>query len=127
MEKRNRKVGPLKKITLILEAGMEPETMDITRSPVSYDFIYGTGSQGLSPFEFALADKKAGDIVNLHLRGEEIPSFFQHLSIPQLAVLDGVSAFYLTVRVVEVSEPEQREILKAMAEAAECGDSCCGH
>jgi hypothetical protein len=127
MEERNAKVGPLKKITLILEAGRQPVTMDLTREPVSYNFIYGTGIQGLSPFEFALADKRAGDVLNLHLRGEEIPSFFQHLFIPQLAVLDGVGAFYLRVRVVEVSEPDQREIIKAMAEAAACGDSCCGH
>jgi hypothetical protein len=127
MEKGNANVGPLKKITLILEAGTQTESMDLTREPVSYNFIYGIGINGLSPFEFALADKKVGDILNLHLRGEEMPTFFQHLSIPQLAVLDGVSAFFLRVRVVEVSEPDQREIIKAMAEAAACGDSCCGH
>jgi hypothetical protein len=127
MEKRSAKVGPWKKITLILEAGMEPETMDLTHEPVSYDFIYGTGMQGLSPFEFALADKRAGDILDLRLRREEMRSFFQHLSIPQLTVLKGISTFYLKVQVVGISEPDQREIIKAMAEAAECGDSCCGH
>ena len=127
MEERNAKVGPLKKITLILEAGMEPETMDLTREPVSYDFIYGIGMQGLSPFEFALSDKRAGDILDFRLRGEEMLSFFQHLSIPQLTVLEGVSSFHLKVQVVGITEPDQREIIKAMAEAAERGDSCCCH
>jgi hypothetical protein len=127
MGKGSANVELFKKITLILEAGMQAEAMDFTREPVSYNFIYGIGNKGLSPFEFALADKKAGDILNLHLRAEEMPSFFQHLVIPQLALPDGTSAFYLKVRVVEVSEPDQREIIKAMADAVECGDSCCGH
>jgi hypothetical protein len=127
MGERKEKVGHLKKISLLLEAGMHPETMDLTRKPVSYDFIYGTGIQGLSPFEFALADKGEDDILTIRLRGEEMPSFFQHLFIPQLTVLEGASTFYLKVHVVGISEPDQREIIKAMAEAAECGDSCCGH
>jgi hypothetical protein len=120
-------VGHLKKISLRLEAGANPETMDLTREPVSYDFIYGTGSQGLSPFEFALAHKRAGDILNLPIRGEEIPRFFQHLVIPQVTTLVGAGAFCIRVQVLGVSEPDQREIIKAMAEAAGCGDSCCGH
>jgi hypothetical protein len=98
-----------------------------TREPVSCNIIYGIGMQGLSPFEFALAGKRAGDILNLHLRGEEIPTFFQHLFIPQLAILEGMNTFYLRVRVVDVSEPDEREIIKEMAEAASRSDSCCGH
>jgi hypothetical protein len=127
MEEKDEKVGHLKKISVRMEAGKHAETMDLTREPVPCDFIYGTGMQGLSPFEFELADKRAGDILTVHLRGEEIPRFFEHLCIPQLTILEGVSAFYLRVRIVEVSEPDQREIIKAMAEAAACGDSCCGH
>jgi hypothetical protein len=127
MEEKDEKVGQLKKISLRLEAGTNPDIMDLTPEPVSYDFIYGTGIRGLSPFEFALADKRVGDIFNLHLRGEEIPRFFQHLFVPQLTTLGGVGAFCIRVRVVEVSEPDQREIIKAMAEAAACGDSCCSH
>jgi hypothetical protein len=127
MEEKEEKVGPMKKISLRLEAGANPETMDFTREPVFCEFIYGTGSQGLSPFEFALAHKRAGDILNLPIRGEEVPGFFQHLFIPQLTTLVGVDAFCIRVQVLGVSEPDQREIIKAMAEAAGCGDSCCGH
>jgi hypothetical protein len=127
VEEKDDRVGHLKKISLRLEAGTHAEAMDLIREPVSCDFIYGIGMQGLSPFEFTLADKKAGDILNLHLRAEELPRFFQHLFIPQLAILEGMNVFYLRVRVVDVSEPDQREIIKAMAEAAACGDSCCGH
>jgi hypothetical protein len=127
MQEKDKEVLYLKKISLCLEAGTHAEMMDFTREPVSCNIIYGIGMQGLSPFEFALAGKRAGDILNLHLRGEEIPTFFQHLFIPQLAILEGMNTFYLRVRVVDVSEPDEREIIKEMAEAASRSDSCCGH
>jgi hypothetical protein len=127
MEERKERVGSLKKVSLRLEAGTDGETMDLIREPLSYEFIYGTGIPGLSPLEYALAGKREGDILNLHLRGGETPKFFQHLFIPQLAVLEGHGALYLRVHIVDVSEPDPREIIKAMAEAAACGDSCCGH
>jgi hypothetical protein len=34
--------------------------------------------------------------------------------------------FTLKARIEGVSEPDPREIIKAMAEAAECGSHCCG-
>ncbi len=120
-------VGPLKKISLLLEAGTGPDKMDLTFEPIPFEFIFGAGSQGLSPFEFQLADKKEGNGLSMHIRVEELSDLFQHLLIPSLAIPESVSAIYLNVKIVKVSEADPKEVIKAMAEAAGCQDHCCGH
>ena len=120
-------VGPLRKISLLLEAGTELGKTDLTAGPIAFDFIYGAGTQGLCPFEFQLADKREGDGLSLPVRGEEVAELFQHLLVPSLAALGSVDAFCLQVKIVKVSEASPKEVIKAMAEAAACGDHCCGH
>jgi len=120
-------IGPLKKIRLLLEAGTGPGMMDFTVEPIPFEFVFGAGSQGLSPFEFQLANKKEGDGLSMHVRAEELPDLFLHLLIPSLAVPESISSFYLKVRILSVSEADPKEVIKAMAEAAACGDHCCGH
>ena len=120
-------VGPLKKISLRLEAGTGSGKTDLTAGPIAFEFIFGVGSQGLSPFEFELADKKEGDGLSLHVRGEEIVDLLQHLLVPSLAALEGVHAFSLKVNIVGVNEADPKEVIKAIAEAGSCGDHCCGH
>jgi len=120
-------IGPLKKISLLLEAGTGPDKTDLTAGPIAFEFIFGAGSQGLCPFEFQLADKKEGDALSMRVRGEELADLFQHLLMSALAVLESVGAFYLKVKIVRVSEADPKEVIKAMAEAGSCGDHCCGH
>jgi hypothetical protein len=120
-------IGPLKKISLLLEAGTGPDKTDLTAAPIAFEFIFGAGSQGLCPFEFQLADKKEGDALSMRVRGEELADLFQHLLMSALAVLESVGAFYLKVKIVRVSEADPKEVIKAMAEAGSCGDHCCGH
>jgi hypothetical protein len=127
MQENVKVVGPLKKISLLLEAGTGPDKRDLTAEPTPFEFIFGAGSQGLSPFEFQLADKEEGDGLSLHIRGEELSGLFQHLLIPSLRIPESISAFYLNVQIVKVSEADPKEVIKAMAEAAACGDRCCGH
>jgi hypothetical protein len=127
MDEIDRKVGHLKKISVLLQAGTKPETMDLTGEPIPYDFIYGVGTRGLSPFEFELANKAGGDELVLPMNTEEMPDFFCHHFIPQSAIPEGVESFYLRIRIVQVSAPDRREIIKAMAEAAACESGCCGH
>jgi hypothetical protein len=127
MNEELQTIGPLKKIGLLLEAGTGPEKTDLTVGPISFEFIFGAGSQGLCPFEFQLAGKKEGDALSLRVRGEELVDLFHHLLIPSLAVLESVGAFYLKVKIVRVSEADPKEVIKAMAEAGSCGDHCCGH
>ena len=122
-----RAVGPLRKISLLLEAGTGPDKTDLTAGPIAFEFIFGAGSQGLCPFEFQLAAKKEGDGLSMRVRGEELVDLFQHLLISSLAVLESVGAFYLKVKIVRVSEADPKEVIKAMAESSSCGDHCCGH
>lgn len=112
------KIENLKKVSLLLEVG---------NRATPFEFIFGIGTEGLSPFEFELAGKKVGDVVALQLRGEEVPHTFQHLMIPALDRLEGKDSFLLKVRVEKVSPADQKEVIKAMAEIASCGDHCCGH
>ena len=121
------KIESLKKVTLSIEAGTTPESMDLTPQPSLFEFIYGLGSRGLAPIEFQLADKTVEDEVRLQIRGEEIPQVFQHLILPPIKIFEGVDVLYLRFRVIKIFPADQREVIKALAEIAGCGDDCCGH
>jgi hypothetical protein len=112
------KIDPMKKVSLRLEA--ESETTPL-------EFIFGIGPEGLSPLEFELAGKKEGDTLSLPLSGRDVPNMFEHLMIPALNSLEGLQSFVLKVRVDRVTPAEQKDVIKAMAEIASCGDHCCGH
>ena len=112
------KIENLKKVSLLLDTGSQ-ET--------PFEFIFGIGTDGLSPFEFELAGKKEGDILELQLRREAVADMFQHLPIPPFQVPQEGEGFQLKVRVEKVSPADQKEVIKAMAEIASCGDHCCGH
>lgn len=119
-------VGPLRKVSLILEARTGPDMSDLSAGPVSFEFIYGAGGQGLCPLEFQLADKKEGDVLSLRIRGEELSALFQHLLNPPLLILEAAGDFSLKVTIMRVSDADPREVIKAIAEAGSCGDHCCG-
>jgi len=120
-------VAPLKKIRLVLEAGTGPGKTDLTAEPIPLEFVFGVGAQGLSSFEFALSDKKEGDVFSIPVKREEQADFFQHLFVPALTMPQSTGAFYLKVEILKVSESNPKEVIKAMAEAAACDDHCCGH
>lgn len=127
MKEQQQPVGPLKKISLLLEAETGPEQPDSTAGAIGFEFIFGMGSKGLCPFEFQLADKKEGDSLSLRVRGEDLGDLFQHLPLPSLPIRESTDAFYLKVKIVKVSQAEPKEVIKALAEAGSCGDHCCGH
>jgi hypothetical protein len=112
------KIDHLKKVSLLLEVGGQTTALE---------FVFGIGPEGLSPIEFELAEKKEGDAVALQLSGGDVADTFQHLMIPALASLEGRESCVLKVRVEHVRPADQKEVIKAMAEIASCGDHCCGH
>ena len=120
-------VAPLKQIILILKAGTGPDKTDLTAEPIPFEFIFGVGAQGLSPFEFELAGKREGDCFTIPMRGEKVQEVFQHLLIPALQALEKVASFHLKTQIVGVREADPKQVIKAMAEAAACADHCCGH
>lgn len=58
---------------------------------------------------------------------KEIPQFFQHLVFLPLNLPEDADSFYLKLKIKSVLQADQREVLKALAEIANCGDYCCGH
>jgi len=121
------KIDNLKKITLSLEAGTTPDSKDLNPQSSEFEFIFGLGTAGLTPFEFELADKTVGDEVHLHINQEEMPQVFQHLILPPINIPEHLDSFYLKFRVIKVIPADQREVIKALAEIANCDDHCCGH
>ncbi len=121
------KIEVLKKITLSVEAGTAPDSMDLTPQSSQFEFIYGLGTSGLTPFEVHLANKTVGEEIRLHISREEIPRFFQHLVFSPLNLPEDADSFYLKVKIKSVLQADQREVIKALAELANCEDHCCGH
>lgn len=121
------KIDLLKKITLSVEAGTASDTMDLTPESSQFEFIYGLGTSGLTPFEIQLADKTVGEEIRLHLNRQEIPQVFQHLIPFPLNLPEHLDGFYLKLKIMKVIPAEQREVIKALAEIANCEDHCCGH
>jgi hypothetical protein len=121
------KIDALKKITLSVEAGTAPDSMDLTLESSHFEFIYGLGIAGLTPFEIQLADKTVGEEIRLHINREEIPQVFQHLVLFPLTLPEHVDSFYLTLKIESVIQADQREVIKALAEIANCEDHCCSH
>ena len=76
------KVQNLKKIRLELEAGTSQNNMDLNLDNPEFEFIFGLGPEGMSPFEYELVDKSAGQEVLLQLKNEFMPAFFEHLHLP---------------------------------------------
>jgi hypothetical protein len=121
------KIENLKKVTLSLEAGISPDHMNITPRPTDFEFVFGIGTFGLTPFEFTLADKIRGDEILVQLRAENLQSYFEHINLPIFRYTKDHSSFYLKARIVDVSQADGQQLLKAMAHIANCGDGCCGH
>lgn len=120
------KIGALKKITLSVKVQRDNESRDLTPS-FTFEFIFGLGTKGLTPFEYHLVNKKEGDEFDFQITKADIPSFFQHLTMSTLPVPGDFHSLSIKGEVIKVSPADQREVIKALAELARCGDHCCGH
>lgn len=110
---------------------MSQDTMDLTPKYPEIEFIFGLGPEGMTPFEYELADRTEGESVLLHLTKEAFHRFFEHLNPPLMDLFDGRAAVYLKVNIDGVKSAENREIVKAMADMAahggvgcDCGCGC---
>jgi hypothetical protein len=121
------RIRPLKKVTLSLEAGSAGTSMDLTCEPLQFEFIFGLGREGLTPFEFQLAEKEVGESVLIPVHPERIAQVFGHLRLPFSAFPADLLLIYLKVRILKAEPANQREVIREMAEISTCGGSCCGH
>ena len=93
------KVENLKKITLKLEAGTSPQIMDLDLDNSEFEFIFGLGPEGMSPFEYKLVDKTAGQEFLLELKNESLPVFFEHLHLPITNLVNERDELFLKVKI----------------------------
>lgn len=126
MNEHKAKVENLKKITVSVIAGTQPDAADLSPQPFEFDFIFGLGTEGLTPFERELADKSEGDEISLYLKPETIPNTFEHICFPINRLSRLPASFFLRARVVKAIPAENKDVVKGLAALASCGDHCCG-
>ena len=100
--------------------------MDLTPKYPEIEFIFGLGTEGMTPFEYELADRTEGESAMFHLKKEYFNRFFEHLNPPLLDLFDGRDDVYLKVNIESVRPAENREVVKAMADMAAHGGAGCG-
>ncbi len=122
MTKPIEKIDHLKKVTLEVNVGLS----GASEKPFPLVFIYGIGPTGLTDFEHALSGKREGEVFSVRVQHEDISNFFEHLSYAFTDFGEG-EGLHLRGRVVKIAEADQREVISAMAELADCGNACCGH
>ena len=127
VKKMVEKIEHFRKVTLSLEAGAAKASMDLTPKPLHFEFIYGLGTEGLTPFEKELAHRGEGEVLILSIKREDFNETFKHLALPAMKIPEHLNLFYLKIRVDRVIPADQREVIGAMAEIVKCGDHCCGH
>ncbi|MCP4689852.1 MAG: hypothetical protein GY859_17500 [Desulfobacterales bacterium] len=124
-------IEPLKKVTLSLEAGATPDAMNLTPTPLSFDFVFGVGAGGWTSFEYALAGKREGDEASLLLKPGEACSLPGNTPPSLLQKLQAPGDLYLKATILRIQSADNREVIRAMAGSSGCGGSCdgdcCGH
>ena len=126
MKTNSNVIGPMKKITLSLEAGSSSDSMDLSGRPFSFQFIYGVGAQGICLFEKAHFEKQSGDRVLLQVEPHRIDEVFGHLKQALLHFLPGTRPLYLRSTVMSITTADNREVVKAIAQGGGSGSCGCG-
>lgn len=96
-------------------------------------FIYGVATEGLSDFEIAIDGLNEGDTLEVPISEVDIRTYLDRLFL-MFSKQTGLVEFNRSMRLVfdlkEISRPEAREIVSAMADAQKmggCSGSCdCG-
>ncbi len=121
------KVENLKKIALKLEAGRSPQNMDLSLDKSDFEFIFGIGPSGISPFEYELVDKTEGQAVLIEIKKEDISNFFEHLHPPIIPIDDDIEVLFLKIVIQKIAAVDHREVVKALADITAHGHGCdCG-
>ena len=127
MQAQSQTVEPLKKISLRYTAGTTEASDNLVSPAESFEFIYGIAPAGLTPFEYALAEKVPGDQIHYRVDRDRIVETFGHVLSNMGKIPADQDRFYLNIEIADIQEANQREMIKAMAAATACGGDCgCG-
>ncbi len=117
---------PLTKISVVLEAGAPPDRLDLRVPEAEFSFVLGIGSRGLTPFEYLLIGRSAGDTIHFSLTAGELAVFFEHLAPPLAPLFDGRVEVHFQARIERIEPVDGRAVVKAMAESLAHGSGGCG-
>lgn len=116
----------MKKISLELTAGTSGEAMDLVPKFPTFEFVLGLAPEGMTPFEYELLGRQEGEVVSIPLLKKDYETFFEHLRPPLMDLFDGREQVFFKAKIVSVSKPESREVIKAMAQMADYREGGCG-
>lgn len=118
-------IVPLTKINLVLCLEAGEHGGGSLEAPLT--FVYGIGVEGLTPFEYALAGKKPGDTIQIHVDENQGQAVFGHLFCAVAQAVAATPPWRLSARVTSVDSMNDRDLVKAMAQGGDCqGDCGCG-
>ena len=123
-------IQPLKKVTLAVQAGGARGSFSLTPAPVTLDFIYGVGSDGLSSFEVALGERSPGEVVSFSVLNTDAADFFGNLYLPLRQTIGlhlPPTTLFLQLEIKAVEDADNREVVKALAGSLShsCGGGSC--
>ena len=91
-----------------------------------FEFIYGVGPSGITPFEKALFGKGVGNRIKFDVAPSAFRETVGHLELPlreQSGIMAPVS---LHVTITDVVRAHDRDVIIAMAAGGSCSDCGCG-
>jgi hypothetical protein len=106
--------------------------MDIPLPDAEVVFIFGIGSDGLTPLECLLNGRKEAETIAFRVAGSEAGLFFGHVAPALGRLAEGREEVYFNASILAVETPQPRDVIKAMAEMAghghgsgcDCGCGC---
>lgn len=96
------------------------------RPGIPFEFIYGVGPAGITPFEKAFYGRRTGERIQLDIPADESCAALGHLELPLREQTGIMAPASLEVMVNRVVRAEDREVVKALAAGGSCGDCGCG-
>ncbi|WP_319525039.1 hypothetical protein [uncultured Desulfosarcina sp.] len=116
-------IDNLMKVSLNISTDRETKTND--RAAV-FEFVYGVGTEGITPFEKALFGKSVGDHVRLDIGPAGYRETVGHLEAPLFKQIGIATATCLEASVAGIAKARDHEVVKAMAAGGSCSDCGCG-
>ncbi len=127
MQTEKLQIDNLLKVSLLIEAGLSRDELNLLEKPEKLEFIYGVAACGITPLEKLLYQKGVGDDVIAAVDLKNPGEFFGPLAPDLPQVLRGRGETYLKLAIHSVQQPVDLEIVRALASGGGCGGDCdCG-